>query len=121
MSIWFVNGFGLVAIAAIVWWFWWPQRAAAVRATTGTDIEVVVADGVYQPALIEIPAGQAVQLRFLRKDPSPCAAQVVFGTLDISADLTVGKVKSIALPPLSSGEYPFTCQMGMYQGRLRVV
>lgn len=58
------------------------------------------------------------ELRFLRKDTSPCAATVVFSGLDISEELPLNKPKDIRLPPLAAGKHPFICQMQMYRGEL---
>ena len=75
---------------------------------------------MYTPARIEVPAGRPVTLRFLRKDPSPCAEQVLFDDLRISRELPLNKKLDITLTPTSPGEYEFTCQMRMYRGTLVV-
>ena len=64
--------------------------------------------------------GKPVTLRFLRKDPSPCAEKVIFSDLDISSDLSIGKPQEITLTPTKPGEFEFTCQMGMNRGVLSV-
>jgi plastocyanin domain-containing protein len=113
-----INLAGLVLIGLIVWWFWLStprtQRAAS------DVIDIVVDDGVYTPARIEVPAGRPVHLRFLRKDPSPCAEKVLFDDLGIAADLPVGKPVDLTITPKAAGEYAFTCQMQMYRGTLVV-
>jgi len=113
-----VNVAGLAFIGLIVWWFW-LSRPAALRADAA-PITVVVEDGVYSPARIEVARGRPVVLRFLRKDPSPCAAKVIFSDLDISADLPIGKEHEVRLAPPQPGEYEFTCEMHMYRGSLLV-
>ena len=108
---------GVATIALIVWWFW----LSAPKTTRPADsqlIEILVRDGVYQPAAIEVPAGQPLTLRFLRHDATPCAEMVVFGDLGISADLPQGQPHDITLPALPAGTHEFTCQMGMYRGKL---
>ena len=116
---WIVNGAGLGLMALIVWWFWlWQPRRA--RRATGDPVEIIVDDGVYDPAWIETPAGQPLTLRFLRKDPSPCAEQVIFQDLGVSEELPVGEYRDVTLTPREPGTYRFTCQMQMYQGQLRV-
>lgn len=116
MSIVLVNVLGAALIAFIVWWFWFstPQ----VRRAAGREaVDVLVDGGVYTPARIEVTAGQPVTLRFLRKDPSPCAEQVVFASLGISRDLALNTPQEITLIP-SPGSHEFTCQMAMYRGTL---
>jgi plastocyanin domain-containing protein len=111
----------LGAVAFIVWWFWLHKpRSTSARSTTGDAVEIVVADGVYSPAHIEVPAGQAVILRFLRRDPAPCAEQVQFPDLGVSAELPLGKTVEVSVPALEAGDYGFSCQMQMYRGTLSV-
>jgi len=114
-----VNLAGLVVIGLIVWWFWLSSpRARTVAA--GAPIDILVDDGVYTPGVIEAKAGEPIELRFLRKDASPCAEQVIFEDLDISAELPVGRQKTVTVTPPAPGEYAFTCQMKMYRGKLVV-
>lgn len=114
-----VNLFGLALAAFIVWWFWISRGGSAVR-SDGDTIGITVDGGVYTPSLIRVPAGKPVTLRFLRKDPSPCAEKVIFSGLDLSADLPVGEPYDLRIAPPKPGEYDFTCQMAMYRGKLVV-
>ncbi|MDA8364813.1 MAG: cupredoxin domain-containing protein [Gammaproteobacteria bacterium] len=111
---------GLVVIGLIVWWFW-LSKPKTLHAGEGTPIDIVVADGVYTPARIEVPAGRPVTLRFLRKDPSPCAEKVVFEAFDnMTRDLPLDRPLDVTIVPDRPGEYAFTCQMKMYRGTLVV-
>lgn len=117
MSALWVNAAGALLIGLILWWFW-LARPAARPARGDAPIEVVVDQGVYTPARIEVPAGRTVRLRFLRKDPSPSAGEVIFPDLGVSASLPVGRPAELSLHPPAPGEYVFTCQMQMYRGIL---
>ena len=117
MSVWQVNFAGFILLALIVWWFW-GSRPAARRVEGKTPIEVLVDNGVYTPSVIETSAGKPVTLRFLRKDPSPCAEKVLFDTLGVSTDLPIDTPVELTIQPLTPGEYEFTCQMRMYRGTL---
>jgi plastocyanin domain-containing protein len=120
MQQWLVNIGGLLAMAAIVGWFWlWPRRPAVAAA--GQVIDITVANGVYEPDAIAIRRGQTATLNFHRVDPSPCAEQVIFHDLDISANLPIGGTRSIRITPQRAGTFRFTCQMQMYQGTLQVL
>ncbi|MBV1788090.1 cupredoxin domain-containing protein [Marinobacterium sp. D7] len=113
-----INLLGLLLIALIVWWFWIYQGP-----TTQLDsgqITINVKDGVYDPAHIRVQAGESAQLRFVRRDPSPCASVVVFKDFDISEELPLNQPKVVSLQPMQPGHYPFTCQMQMYRGELIV-
>lgn len=114
----FINITGLLLIILIVYWFWLSKPKSLK--TSGHTITVLVKDGVYSPARIEIEAGKPVKLNFLREDPSPCAEKVIFTSLNISEDLPINKEKMIEIEIKQPGEYEFTCQMQMYRGSLIV-
>lgn len=114
-----VNMLGVVAVGLIAWWFW-IAKPRSRKETGAQPIDILVSDGVYTPSRIEVPAGRPIVLRFLRKDPSPCAEKVLFDDLDISADLAVGEKTDVTITPVSAGEFEFTCQMKMYRGVLVV-
>ncbi|KPK37820.1 MAG: plastocyanin [Gammaproteobacteria bacterium SG8_47] len=112
-----VNIVGITLIAVIVWWFWLAKPVAR-RVSSAQAIEIVVADGTYSPARIEVPTGRPTTLRFIRKDPSPCAEQVIFHDLDVSAALSLDDPVEVSVTVPRQGEYTFTCQMQMYRGTL---
>ena len=117
MNAWAINLAGVIVMALIIWWFW-LSKPAAQRATGAGPIEIVVDNGVYTPARIEVPAGRPVTLRFVRKDASPCAEYVLFDDLGVSTQLPVNQPFDLTVIPPKPGEYEFTCQMRMYRGRL---
>lgn len=112
-----INLLALGVAGLIVWWFW-GSRPKAIRAGDHAAVDVRVENGVYTPARIEVSAGQPVTLRFLRKDPSPCAEKVTFDALGVSAELPLDKPVTLTVTPPQPGEYEFTCQMHMYRGQL---
>lgn len=116
MTGWLVNVAALGAIAFVVWWFW-LSRPRAVRTVEG-PIEITVENGAYTPSVVEVPAGTPVTLRFVRKDPSPCAEEVHFDALGVAADLPFGQPRDVTVTPPAPGNYAFTCQMRMYRGTL---
>ena len=116
----FIDVLALAAVGFIVWWFWFYRPRATQRTGSSGAVEIVVADGVYSPSRIEHPAGESVALRFLRRDPAPCAEQVQFPDLGISAELPLDKATEVRLPALEPGEYAFNCQMQMYRGTLSI-
>ncbi|MCU5788170.1 cupredoxin domain-containing protein [Alloalcanivorax marinus] len=115
-----VNATGLALMALIVWWFWLSAKGRPAKRASGGAIDIVVEDGVYEPSVIETEAGETLTLRFDRRDPSPCAEQVIFHKLDVSETLPVGEKTPVTLTPKTPGTYRFTCQMQMYQGTLIV-
>lgn len=114
-----VNFLGLALIALIIWWFW--LHKTPVMSENMKDLVVIeVANGVYQPAYIQAVANRPITLRFIREDATPCASVVIFNTLNISQELPLQKPVDISLTIKAAGEYEFTCQMGMYRGKLFV-
>ena len=81
---------------------------------------MIVENGTYSPSRIKVPAGSPVEIKFLRKDQSPCAETLLIPAIGVSDTLPLNKVKVIQLPELSSGEYTFHCQMQMYRGQIIV-
>ena len=111
-----VNLAGVVLAALVIWWFW-LARPKPRRAEAG-PVAITMADGAFDPAEVEVAAGQPVTLRITRRDPAPHAAQVLFPDLDRAVDLPLDEPRSISLPPLEPGNHEFTCQMRLYVGRL---
>ena len=113
-----INLLALALIGFIVWWFW-LARSQGVQAKQEA-IDVIVDAGVYTPAIIEVSRGQTVVLNFIRRDASPCAERVIFAELGVSAELPLAESKQVVLKLDDEGEFNFTCQMGMYRGKLIV-
>ncbi len=114
-----VNLLAVSLIGFIVWWFW-LSRPRPKQASGSTVIEVIVENGAYIPAHIEVPQGAPVRLSFERRDPSPCAEKVLFNELGVALDLPLGEKTALVVGPLAAGEYRFSCQMQMYRGSLVV-
>ncbi|OGO95557.1 MAG: hypothetical protein A3F41_03885 [Coxiella sp. RIFCSPHIGHO2_12_FULL_44_14] len=120
MFYWIVNIVGFLIIAMIIGWFGvWGKKKGAVAVLRRVDI--TVADGMYSPDTIAAKVGQPITLRFLRRDKTPCAGTVVFSDFNRSLELPVGKTVEITFTPNVTGEYEFTCQMGMYRGKMLVL
>jgi len=111
-----VNLAGLLLAVLVVWWFW-VAKPKPRRAEAG-PVAITMADGAFDPAVVEVAAGRPVTLRITRRDPAPHAAQVLFPDLDRAFDLPLEEPRSISLPSLEAGTYEFTCQMRLYVGRL---
>ncbi|MEH6650323.1 MAG: cupredoxin domain-containing protein [Motiliproteus sp.] len=119
MTTFIVNVSGLLLMTAIVWWFWLYRSGLTTQSNAGV-VQIIVENGVYSPDRILVLANQPTTLRFLRKDPSTCAATVIFDELDISAELPLGEIKEIVIDPATPGNYRFSCPMQMYRGSLEV-
>ena len=114
-----VNAIAAMLMILVIWWFF-GGKITPVNVAVDVPVTIVVKDGVYQPALLQIPAHKQVILHFLRHDDGACAASVIFPQLNLSYELIKDKITAVILPPQQPGELDFTCRMGMYRGKLIV-
>lgn len=114
-----VNVVAILAIAFVIWWFFLAKKSVSL-AERNDAISVMVKDGIYTPAQIQVRSLQPVKLIFTREDPSACAEVVSFPSLNLSYPLPLRQPVEITLPPLPAGEVDFQCAMGMYRGKLLV-
>lgn len=114
-----VNIFGMLLIAFISWWFWLANKNTVAQSNSSL-VTIIVNNGVYKPNIIHSKVGKPITLRFIRKDPSHCAAAVIFNDLEVSAELPLNTAYDITLTPNKIGTFEFNCEMAMYQGKLIV-
>ena len=115
-----IGGLGLSAL--VIWYFFFSQ-ATGTRAAVGVagvqEAQIIVKGG-YTPDVLVVKAGQPVRFNFLRQETASCSEMVLFPDFDRSAKLPPGEVVPIEFTPQTPGEYEFTCQMGMFRGKLVV-
>jgi plastocyanin domain-containing protein len=114
-----INVIGIIFIILIAFWFWMPKKEEGVRAST-KKIQIKVADGIYTPSLIEARVGQHIVLEFIREDKTPCSEMVIFADFNQSLQLNINEPKTIKIFAKTPGTFEFTCQMGMYRGKLLI-
>lgn len=111
----------LVVIGLFTLWLRFQRRQeAAVVSETGEQEATVVIKGAYQPNAITVQAGKPVALTFDRQENVECSRFVTIDGLHIRQDLPAHQKTTIRFTPEKAGEHSFTCDMGMYQGRLIV-
>lgn len=115
-----INLIGILLIISILWWFFF-SKPHAERVATDKPIKILVKDGIYQPAFIQIPKEKEIKLHFIRHDGTPCSATVIFSKLNQSYSLPLNQIVEISIPPQQAGEIEFACQMNMYKGKLVIV
>ncbi len=113
-----VTIFSIVGIAFTYWFFLMKKEQAVAVSSDSVDITV---SGGYQPEVISIPKGKTTKINFLRKDPSSCLEEVVLSGFKIRKYLPLNKKVSIEITPQKTGEYPFSCGMNMFHGKVRVI
>lgn len=99
---------------------WSPAPPVARAGKGAVQRATIVVDGEYQPAQISVKAGKPVALTFVRKEKSGCGSVVQIPSLKLKRELKAGGKATITFTPAKAGTLPFTCGMGMYQGRIVV-
>ena len=115
-----VVGLGLIAFIA---WFFWLIRAKGVRAAVtsgGYQEQMVLVKGGYTPDIIVVEAGKPVRLNFIRQESASCSEMVLLPAFNKSAKLPEGHTVPVEFLPKERGEFEFTCQMGMFRGKVIV-
>lgn len=120
MAYLWLNLIAIIFIALTLWWFLLGKREVKVYSAMNNVAIILVKDGVYEPAQLRVAARHIIILRFLREDPTPCAEVVVFPQMNRSYFLPMNEVLEILLDPQPAGVIDFSCQMGMYRGKLIV-
>lgn len=108
--------FSVVGII-FTYWYFLMKKEDIVEVTDSVEILV---DGGYQPDVISIPKGKPTKITFLRTDPSSCLEEVVLSDFKIRKFLPMNKKVSIEIIPQEAGEYPFSCGMNMFHGKIIV-
>jgi plastocyanin domain-containing protein len=110
----FVSLFGVFGIASIYWFFLMRKEN---QVTVSDSVDIIV-DGGYSPETIIIKKGRTTKINFLRKDPSTCLEEVVLGDFKTRRFLPLNKKVTVELKPTKEGEFPFSCGMNMYHGKI---
>lgn len=116
---------GIVLILVVIglyalWLRFQRQQEAAVVGITGEQEATVVIKGAYMPNTITVQTGKSVALTFDRQEDVECSRFVTIDGLRLRQDLPAHQKTTLHFTPAKAGEYSFTCDMGMYQGRLIV-
>ena len=94
---------------------------AAEDAKEPRTIDIKVTDQGYEPARVELTAGERVRLAFHSETDSACQGTVQSKDLGIkSTTLPKGKTTVIEIAPKEAGEYSFACAMAMIRGTVIV-
>ena len=117
-----VTVLGFTLIAFIIWFFW-LKKAKGTRAaitSTGHQEAMILVKGGYTPDVVLVTHAKPVRLNFRREETASCSEKVVLPDFERSADLPTGETVAVEFVPKEPGEYEFTCQMGMFRGKLIV-
>ena len=120
---WLVVAAGIAAIAWVNWYFFLAERrtARAVVAGGGVQEVTITVAGGYEPAAVQVRAGQPVRLVFDRQETSGCSEEVVVPAFGIRRFLAPFQRTAVEFTPSAAGTYEFTCGMSMLRGRITAV
>jgi len=117
-------GAGIILGLTVVLGAWAYVRSRPQRAQlTGDGVQeatIIVRDRYLPPAVVA-RCGVPLRLNFRRDEDNPCSQRVIFPDFGITRSLPAWKTTAVDLLPSREGEFLFTCEMGMYQGTLRVL
>jgi plastocyanin domain-containing protein len=109
------------AIGFVLWYFFGERERVAAAAGAGGVQEIrVTVRGGYSPDVIVVRQNRPVRLDFYRDETASCSERVVFGDFGIARDLPAFRTTPVEFTPDRSGEFTFTCGMGMMRGKLVV-
>ena len=113
---------GLFLIGGISWFFWGPRKGGARAAlnSSGYQEAMILVKGGYTPDVIVVQHGRPVRFNFRREETAACSEMVIFNDFGKSAHLPTGETVPVEFLPEQPGEYEFSCQMGMFRGKLIV-
>ncbi|HBA41157.1 MAG TPA: copper-transporting ATPase [Deltaproteobacteria bacterium] len=117
-----VTVFGLALSFLVAWYFWFSKKKIAKAALTSAGVQeaLIVVKGGYTPDLLVVQAGKPVRLKFNRQESAACSEMLILPAFNKSAKLPEGETVPIEFVPTEPGEYEFSCQMGMFRGKLIV-
>ncbi len=110
----------LAAIGFIAWFFFGPRKVVTADSKGGVQEVLITVSGAYSPSKVSVVAGRPVRLIFDRQETETCSDQVSFPDFGITRSLPAFEKTLIEFTPDKSGEFAFTCSMGMYRGTLVV-
>jgi plastocyanin domain-containing protein len=117
-----VTVLGVVLIILVNWYFFFSKGKVTRPRATGGDIQEVkvMVKGGYSPDVIVVKKNLPVRINFYRDESAECSDTIVFGDFNVRKPLPAFKTTPIEFTPEESGEYTFTCGMGMMRGKLIV-
>jgi hypothetical protein len=81
---------------------------------------VVLTEQGYKPDSIRLLQGIPARITFLRQAEGSCGTEIVLPELGVKRALPLNKPVVVAFTPNKSGEFSFTCGMGMLRGKIVV-
>lgn len=111
----------ILVIGVLLAYFRWSRmEKTADVAESGAQAVTVIVSGAYSPNVLRAKLGKPLTIVFDRQEDSACSKKVIFADFGITANLQDFGKTEVKFTPDKAGEFGFSCEMGMYQGKLIV-
>ncbi|MBI5037680.1 MAG: cupredoxin domain-containing protein [Candidatus Kerfeldbacteria bacterium] len=110
----------ILVIAFFALWLRFQRRQEKADFKDNAQEITVLVKGAYDPNVITVRAGVPLRIHFNRQEDTDCSRYVTFDGLNIRKDLKAFAMTDVEFTPKNPGEISFTCDMGMYQGKIIV-
>ncbi|MFH1781314.1 MAG: cupredoxin domain-containing protein [Patescibacteria group bacterium] len=94
------------------------QKGETAKEEAGMQTFDILVKGVYSPSVIKAKMEKPIRINFSRQESTECSKFINFPDFHIREELPENKTITIEIRPDHPGEYVFTCDMSMYQGKL---
>ena len=81
---------------------------------------VRLTDKGYQPSSLKLRRGVPARVTFVRQVADGCGTEIVLPEYNLRRDLPLNKPVTVEFTPKKTGEFNFTCGMGMMRGKIIV-
>ena len=109
----------IIGFLGIIGAFWFFLMKKSKEVIVSDSIDIVV-DGGYIPESISISEGKKTKLNFMRRDASSCLEEVVLSDFGVRKYLPLNEKVVIEITPQRTGEFKYSCGMGMFHGKIIV-
>lgn len=86
----------------------------------GQRVSIQVTEQGFEPAIVNVKAGQPVTMLVKRTTDRTCATEVVMKEHNINQPLPLNQEVEITFTPAKSGDLVYACAMDMYKGTVHV-
>lgn len=96
------------------------KKGQSKQTTKTQTAKVVLTENGYQPGSFKLKKGVPARVTFLRQTDEGCGTEIALPEYNIRRALPLNKPVTVAFTPAKTGEFNFTCGMGMLRGKILV-
>lgn len=110
----------IIVVSLYIAWLQFQRKQERAELSGGVQEVTVLVKGAYDPNEITVQSGVPLLIHFNRQEDAECSRFVTFDQVGIRKELKPFSMTDVEFTPKQAGEIPFTCDMGMYQGKIIV-